>query len=110
MVKLLLADPSGPLNLHQNSSANTESSVVVQWESPLETGGSEILYYRVKVDSRSTIENVTDDGRDVYTHTISGLDYNTEHYVVSVTAINSCGLSSLRFDIVVFIEARGIYI
>ena len=103
--------PGSPLNLHQISSASTESSVVVQWESPLETGASGVYIseYTVTVDGNS-IESVTDDGRDVFTHTISGLEYNTEYYVVSVTAINSCGLSSLRFYIVVFIEARGIYI
>ena len=44
------------------------------------------------VDGNS-IESVTDDGRDVFTHTISGLEYNTP-YGVEVTAINSCDIRS----------------
>ena len=86
--------PGSPLNLHQNSSANTESSVVVQWESPEETGASGVYISEntVTVDGNS-IESVTDDGRDVFTHTISGLEYNTP-YDVEVTAINSCDIQS----------------
>ena len=86
--------PGSPLNLHQISSANTESSVVVQWESPLVTGDSGVYIseYTVTVDGNST-ESVTDDGRDVFTHTISGLEYNTS-YDVEVTAINSCDIQS----------------
>ena len=86
--------PGSPLNMHQISSASTESSVVVQWESPLETGASGVYIseYTVTVDGNS-IESVTDDGRDVYTHTISGLEYNTS-YDVEVTAINSCDIRS----------------
>ena len=86
--------PGSPLNLHQISSANTESSVVVQWKSPLETGASGVYIseYTVTVDGNST-ESVTDDGRDMFTHTISGLDYNTS-YDVEVTAINSCDIQS----------------
>ena len=87
-----IVSPSPPLNL--SSTANTESSVVVQWESPLETGDSGVYIseYTVTVDGNST-ESVTDDGRDVFTHTISGLEYNTP-YGVEVTAINSCDIQS----------------
>ena len=80
---------------------------MVQWESPLETGASGVYIseYTVTVDGNST-ESVTDDGRDVFTHTISGLEYNRE-YEVNVTAIDSCGLSSRSVSTYVFIEARG---
>ena len=75
-VSTSIVSPSPPLNL--SSTANTESSVVVQWESPLETGGSGVYIseYTVTVDGNST-ESVTDDGRDV-----------------EVTAINSCDIQS----------------
>ena len=67
---------------------------MVQWESPLETGDSGVYIseYTVTVDGNST-ESVTDDGRDMLTHTISGLEYNTS-YDVEVTAINSCDIQS----------------
>ena len=61
--------------------------------------------YTVTVDGNST-ESVTDDGRDVFTHTISGLEYNTS-YDVEVTAINSCDIQSQPATTTVFIYARS---
>ena len=61
MCLTLAVVPGSPLNLHQISSANTESSVVVQWESPLETGASGVYISEntVTVDGNS-IESVTE--------------------------------------------------
>ena len=67
----LTTDPPGPpVNLGQNESANTESSAVVQWQSPEETGGRgiSISSYAVTVsdDAGHQImpKSVSDDGRD----------------------------------------------
>ena len=101
------------MNLSQIVSANTESSAVVQWQSPEETGGRgiSISSYTVTVsdDAGRQImsESVSDDGRDgAFSHTISGLDYNTV-YGVEVTAINSCGDTSQPATTSVFIVAGG---
>ena len=101
------------MNLSQIVSANTESSAVVQWQSPEETGGRgiSISSYTVTVsdDAGHQImsESVSDDGRDgAFSHTISGLDYNTV-YGVEVTATDSCGDTSPPATTSVFIEARG---
>ena len=107
-------DPPGPpLNLDENESAVTESSAVVQWQSPEETGGRgiSISSYRVTFSDddghQIMSENVSDDGRDgAFSHIISGLDYNTV-YGVEVTAINSCGFVSPPANTSVFIEAKG---
>ena len=101
------------MSLGQIVSANTESSAVVQWQSPEETGGRgiSISSYTVTVsdDAGRQImsESVSDDGRDgAFSHTISGLDYNTV-YGVEVTAINSCGDTSQPATTSVFIVAGG---
>ena len=49
-----------------------------------------------------------DDSGDVFTATITVPQFNTS-YSVSVTAINSCGLSSQPATTTVFIEARGLW-
>ena len=101
------------MNLGQIVSAITESSAVVQWQSPEETGrrGISISSHAVTVydDAGHQImsESVSDDGRDgAFSHTISGLDYNTM-YGVEVTAINSCGFTSQPATTSVFIEEKG---
>ena len=97
--------PEPPLNLVQNSSANTESSVVVQWQAPEETGGVSISTYTVTVDVDGMMVSQNISG-NMLTHTISGLEYNTD-YDVEVTAINSCGIPSQPATTTVFIDARG---
>ena len=98
--------PNPPINLHQNELANTESSAVVQWEPPFFNGNSTIRY-TVTVNCQIS-QSVRHEDADniVFPHNISGLIYNTE-YNVSVTAINSCGLSSEPANTSVFIDARG---
>ena len=102
------------MNLSQRVSANTESSAVVQWQSPEETGGRgiSISNYTVTVsdDAGHQImsESVSYDGRDgVFSRTISGLDYNTV-YGVEVTGF--CGNTSQPANTSVFIEAKGQFI
>jgi hypothetical protein len=99
-------DPTPPGNLSQNSSANTGTSTEIYWQSPESTGGQgvSISGYTVRVDGREP-ETVTV-GSEVFTRTLSGLDYNTR-YSVAVTANNSCGLSSPPANASVFIEARA---
>ena len=101
------------MNLDEDESAITESSAVVQWQSPEETGGRgiSISSYTVTVsdDAGHQImsESVSDDGRDgAFSHNISGLEYNTV-YGVKVTAINSCGFTSQSATTSVFIEAKS---
>ena len=62
--------PLQPVNLVQNDAANTESSVVVLWEAPEETGGSGVYISEtggasytvtVDVDGRIMSQNVTCD-------------------------------------------------
>ena len=103
-VSILLA-PSQPVNLVQNDAANTESSAVVQWQAPEETGGVSISTYTVTVDVDGSIMSQNISG-NMFTHTIFGLDYNTE-YDVEVTTINSCGIRSQPTTTTVFIDARG---
>jgi hypothetical protein len=97
-------DPTPPGNLSQNSSANTGTSTEIYWQSPESTGGQgvSISGYTVRVDGREP-ETVTV-GSEVFTRTLSGLDYNTR-YSVAVTAINSCDFSSPPVTASVFIEA-----
>ena len=104
----LTADlPGPPESLSQNVSANTETSAVVQWRSPTMTGGSgvNIREYTVTVDGGMTQNVSHDDSGSVFNATITVPDFNTS-YSVSVTAINSCGLSSQPATTTVSIEAR----
>ena len=93
------------MNLVQNDAANTESSVLVQWQAPEETGGVSISTYTVTVDvdGRIMSQNIIS---DVFTLPIFGLEYNTD-YEVEVTAINSCGIPSQPATTTVFIDARS---
>ena len=97
----MTGNPSPPHELHHNTLANTESSAVIQWQSPLYTGGP-IIRYRINASTGQT-ESVSG---DVFTYTITGLDFNTD-YSVEVTAVNSCGLESEPANVTVNIEARG---
>ena len=101
MFSFLTDKPSPPHELHHDVSTNTESSAVIQWQSPLYTGGP-IIRYRINASTGQT-ESVSG---DVFTYTITGLDVNTG-YSVEVTAINSCGLESEPANVTVNIEARG---
>ena len=98
--------PDPPQQLEHDVSANTESSAVIQWQSPLYTGGDDISIMKYNI--------VTDNGQpktvdgNVFTYTITGLRFNTDH-IVEVTAVNSCGLESEPAIVTVNIEARGIY-
>ena len=93
-------------------SSNTDDSAEIQWQRPVVTEGSEISIssYSVVVsdeaDGQVMPESVLDDGDGTFSHTISGLVYNT-NYTVEVTATNSCGDTSDPVSIYVFIEARG---
>ena len=72
---------------------------MIQWQSPLYTGGP-IIRYTVTVNGQT--ESVSG---DVFTYTITGLDFNTD-YSVEVTAV-SCGLESEPANVTVNIQARG---
>ena len=80
---------------------------MVQWESPVLTGGTgvSITRYTVTVDGQM-FQTVSHDGREIFTTNITELDYNTR-YNVAVTTTNSCGFSSSPTNTSVFIEARG---
>ena len=73
---------------------------MIQWQSPLYTGGPIIRY---TVTANGQTESVSG---DAFTYTITGLDVNTNH-IVKVTAVNSCGLESEPANVIVNIEARG---
>ena len=103
-VSILLAQ-SQPVNLVQNDATNTESSVVVQWQAPEETGGVSISTYTVTVEREGMMVSQNVSG-NMLTHNISGLEYNTE-YEVEVTTINSCGIPSQPATTTVFIDARS---
>ena len=100
MFSILKGNPSPPHELHHDVSANTESSAVIQWQSPLYTGGP-IISYTVTANGQT----VSVSG-NVFTYTITGLDVNT-YYSVEVTAVNSCGLESEPVHVTVNIEASG---
>ena len=100
MFSFLTGNPSPPHELHHDALANTVSSAVIQWQSPLYTGGP-IIRYTVTVNGQTASVS-----GDVFTYTITGLDVNTD-YSVEVTAVNSCGLESEPANITVNIEARG---
>ena len=99
--------PDPPMRLSQDVSASTETSAVVQWESPILTGGSgvSITGYTVTVDGQM-FQTVSHDGREIFTTNITELDYN-KRYNVAITTSNSCGFSSSPTNTSVFIEARG---
>ena len=97
--------PLQPVNLVQNDTANTESSVVVLWQAPEETGGVSISTYTVTVDVEGMMVSLNVSG-NMLTYNISGLEYNTD-YDVEVTAVNSCGIPSQPAVTTVFIDARG---
>ena len=78
---------------------------MVQWQAPEETGGVSISTYTVTVDVDGRIMSQNVSG-NMLTHTISGLEYNTD-YEVEVTAINSCGIPSQPATTTVFIDARS---
>ena len=101
MFSFLTDKPSPPHEPHHDVSANTESSAVIQWQSPLYTGGP-IIRYTINASTGQT-EAISG---DVFTYTITGLDVNTD-YIVEVTAVNSCGLESEPANVTVNIEARG---
>ena len=90
--------PAPPQQVRHNVSANTESSAVIQWQSPLYTGGRLIRY---TVTANGQTESVSG---DVFTYTITGLDVNTDS-IVEVTAVNSCGLESEPATVTVIIQA-----
>ena len=102
MVSFLTDKPGPPHELHHDALANTQSasSAVIQWQSPLYTGGP-IIRYTVTVNGQSTSV-----GGDVFTYTITGLDVNIDNSI-EVTAVNSCGLESEPANVTVNIEARG---
>ena len=97
--------PLQPVGLVQNDAANTESSVVVQWQAPLETGGVSISTYTVTVEREGMMVSQNVSG-NMLTHTITGLEYNTD-YEVEVTAVNSCGIPSQPATTIVSINANG---
>lgn len=101
-----LGFPDFPLGLHQNASLNTESSAAIQWRAPLYTGGDEIsvMSFIVRVNGRTI--SVKNSGSDMFTHTITELQYNTD-YNVKVTTNNSCGRESNPGTVSVRIDARG---
>ena len=99
------AAPQEPVNVRQMNSNNTESSVLVLWQAPEETGGVSISTYTVTVDGDGRIMSQNISG-NMLTYNITGLEYNTD-YEVNVTAINSCGIPSEPATITVFIDARG---
>ena len=68
--------------------------------------GVNISEYRVTVDGGVTQTVSHDDSGGVFTATVTVPKINTS-YSVSVTAINSCGLSSQPATTSVLIEARG---
>ena len=73
---------------------------MIQWQPPLYTGGTVIRY---TVTANGQTESVRG---DVFTYTITGLVFNTNH-TVEVTAVNSCGLESEPANVTVNIQARG---
>ena len=100
-------DPGPPRGLSQDESGNTVPSLVVEWQSPSLTGGTgiSITSYTVTIDGGLS-GTVSDDGSGVYTHNITGLDYNTD-YSLEVAAVNECGLTSQPATLTANIEARG---
>ena len=99
--------PGSPHGLSQDVSANTVSSLVVEWQSPSLTGGTgiSITSYTITVDGGLS-GTVSDDGSGMYTHKITGLVYNTD-YSVEVAAVNECGLTSQPATLTTNIEAGG---
>ena len=94
MFSFLTGNPSPPNELHHDVSANTASSAVIQWQSPLYTGGPIIRY----IINASNGQTASVSG-DVFTDTIAGLDFNTDY----------SGHESKPANVTVNIEARGIF-
>ena len=94
--------PDSPAALRHDVSANTESSAVIQWQSPLYTGGSgiSIISYMITANGQTTPVSSNE-----FTYTITGLDVNT-NYSVEVISVNSC-LESEPATVTVNIEAKG---
>ena len=101
-------DPDSPQSLTQDVPANTETSLVVQWQIPSHSGGNgiSIMSYNITVDD-SLHDTISDDGSDLYTYNITGLRYYNANYSVAVTATNECGFTSVPAIVNVNIEARG---
>ena len=75
------------------------------WQAPEETRGVSISTYTVTVDVDGMMVSENFSG-NMFTHTITGLEYNTD-YDVEVTTINSCGIPSQPATTTVFINASG---
>ena len=103
MLPIAVSEPTSPTNLRQDTSANTESSTVIQWSAPVFNGGNgmTIVSYAVSVNGQAESVNGGDS-----TYTITGLEYNT-NYSVEVVAVNSCGLQSEPASITVYLEEKG---
>ena len=100
--------PDAPQGLHQNMSFTTESSAMIQWQSPLFTGGGGVVIMSYNITVNGETVNVQVHGRNgTFTYNITGLVYNT-NYSVTVTAINSCGQESQPTYTTVFIKAIGL--
>ena len=63
----LTGNPNPPHELHHDVSANTESSAVIQWQSPLYTGGP-IIRYTVTTNGQTASVS-----GDVFTYAVTGL-------------------------------------
>ena len=99
--------PGSPLNLRHDVMANTESSAVIRWNTPSNTGGNGISISDYGImSSDNGLSLTTAVSGDMLNYNITGLEYNT-NYNVNVTAINSCGLESVPANVLVIIEARG---
>ena len=89
--------------------ANTETSAVIRWNTHSNTGGNGISisqYGIMSSDSGLSLNTTVSD--DMLYYNITEINYNT-NYNVNVTAINSCDLKSEPANVLVNIEARGMY-
>ena len=103
----IIGAPGSPLNLRHDVMANTESSAVIRWNPPSNTGGNGISISEYGIMSSDNGLSLTPAvSGDMLNYNITGLEYNT-NYNVEVTAINSCGLKSEPANVLVNIEARG---
>ena len=108
-IRHIIGAPGSPLNLSHDVMVNTESSAVIRWNTPSNTGGNEISISEYGImSSDSGLGLTTAVSGDMLYYNVTGLDYNT-NYSVEVTAINSCGLESVPANVLVNIEARGEY-
>ena len=106
IIVLAIGNPSPPLDLAHDTSANTVSSAVITWDPPSTTGGGDGIsitgYGIMSSDNGLDLNKRVDDT----TYIITDLEYNT-NYSVEVTSINSCDQESEPANVVVNIEARG---